>query len=199
MIQVCARNIEDVWFGLACAEPQVFATSFGESEQEVLGNLLDSLPFNVPFQVYSEPLPFAQNALSSLKTIYDGEEKSFHFALAIEHLPVFTQRALKATRQIPAGYVTSYGSIAKVVGGGPRAVGNVMANNAFAPLVPCHRVVKSDFTLGGYGGGLKVKYQLLCREKRGFTAEDTVNVEGKEMSIYPAEFALKRLDSIFSR
>ena len=78
----------------------------------------------------------------------------------------YTQKVLKATAQIPLGYVTSYGSIAKAVGGGPRAVGNVMASNPFAPIVPCHRVVKSDFTLGGYGGGLKVKFELLVAEKK---------------------------------
>ncbi len=75
--------------------------------------------------------------------------------------------------QIPLGYVTSYGAIAKAVGGSPRAVGNVMASNPFAPIVPCHRVVKSDLTLGGYGGGLKVKVELLSREKRGFSSLKT--------------------------
>ena len=82
------------------------------------------------------------------------------------HLPSYTQKVLKATPAVPAGYVTTYGAIAEAVGGGPRAVGNAMACNLFAPVVPCHRVVKSDLTLGGYGiGGLQVKYTFLDPRK----------------------------------
>jgi len=55
-----------------------------------------------------------------------------------------------------------------------------MANNCFAPLVPCHRVVKSDFTLGGYGGGLKVKIALLKKEPM-----DSVNLKKSKLK---AEF-----------
>ena len=110
-------------------------------------------------------------------------------------LPSYTQRVLKATAQIPLGYVTSYSSIAKAVGGGPRAVGNIMAANPFAPIVPCHRVVKSDFGLGGYGGGLKVKVELLQREKRGFSASKEVEVKGGSyLAVFPAEYALKNLN-----
>jgi alkylated DNA nucleotide flippase Atl1 len=68
-----------------------------------------------------------------------------------------------------------------------------MASNPFAPIVPCHRVVKSDFTLGGYGGGLKVKVELLSREKRGFSRSKEVQVSGGSLTVFPAEYALKRL------
>jgi len=89
--------------------------------------------------------------------------------------------------------VTSYGSISKAVGGGPRVVGNIMAANPFAPIVPCHRVVKSNFTLGGYGGGLKVKVALLGREKRGFSNSKEVNVNGRLLQVYPVECVLRDL------
>ena len=58
------------------------------------------------------------------------------FLLALTSFTTYTQKVLKATAQIPLGYVTSYGSIAKAAGGGPRAVGNIMASNPFAPIVP---------------------------------------------------------------
>ena len=86
--------------------------------------------------------------------------------------------------------MASYGSIAKAVGGGPRAVGNVMASNPFAPIVPCHRVVKSDFSLGGYGGGLKVKLELLSREKRGFSVSKEIEVNGSMLQVFPVEYSL---------
>jgi alkylated DNA nucleotide flippase Atl1 len=79
------------------------------------------------------------------------------------------------------------------VGGGPRAVGNIMAANPFAPIVPCHRVVKSDFTLGGYGGGLKVKLELLRREKRGFSALKEIEANGGRLQVFPVEYVLRNL------
>ena len=111
----------------------------------------------------------------------------------MNRLPVYTQKTLKATAKIPLGYLASYGSIAKAVGGGPRAVGNVMASNPFAPIIPCHRVVKSDFTLGGYGGGLKVKLELLSREKRGFSSSKEVKVNGHMLQVFPVEYSLGKL------
>ena len=111
----------------------------------------------------------------------------------MSRLPVYTQKTLKATAKIPLGYVASYGSIAKAVGGGPRAVGNVMASNPFAPIVPCHRVVKSDFTLGGYGGGLKVKLELLSGEKRGFSTSKEIEVNGSRLQVFPVEYSLRNL------
>ena len=73
---------------------------------------------------------------------------------------------LKATRSIPRGETRSYGDIAVQVGrpGGARAVGQVMASNPIAVLVPCHRVIASDGGLGGYGGHLEVKRRLLTLE-----------------------------------
>jgi O-6-methylguanine DNA methyltransferase len=194
MIEVCAKNINAVWFGVACAEQRVFGTSFGDTQQKVLGSLLGNLPFNVPFQVFIEPSDFAKNIFYSLENMFNAKAEKTSFVFVTNHLRAYTKRVLKATMKIPIGYVTSYGSIAKTVGGGPRAVGNVMANNPFAPLVPCHRVVKSDFSLGGYGGGLKVKYQFLVREKQGFSSSKNVSVDGGEMQVFPAEFALRKIN-----
>ena len=103
-------------------------------------------------------------------------------------MPAYTQKVLKATAQIPLGYVASYGSIAKAVGGGPRAVGNVMASNPFAPIVPCHRVVKSDFTFGGYGGGLKVKLELLGERKEDFQHQKKLKSMGSQLQVFPVEY-----------
>jgi O-6-methylguanine DNA methyltransferase len=98
---------------------------------------------------------------------------------------------LEVTSLVPVGYVTSYGSIAKAAGGSPRAVGNVMAANSFAPIVPCHRVVSSDFTLGGYGGGLDVKLEFLVREKRGYQSPREIPVNDRKLTVFPVEFVLR--------
>ena len=66
-----------------------------------------------------------------------------------------------------------------------------MASNPFAPIVPCHRVVRADFTLGGYGFGLKVKIELLRREKRGFSASKEIEVNGGQLTVFPVENVLR--------
>ena len=75
----------------------------------------------------------------------------------------------EAARRIPAGSVTSYGRLARAAGapGAARAAGGAMGRNPFWLLVPCHRVVRADGTLGGYGRGawsLELKEALLARE-----------------------------------
>lgn len=190
-IEVCCQKFDDVWFGVACNRKEIVSTSFGESRQKTLSNVLTAMPFDVPFQVSYNPSAFAEGVLNSLKKVFDGQNVEETYPLATATLPPYTQKVLKATFQIPIGYVTSYGSIAKAVGGGARAVGNVMASNPFAPIVPCHRVVKSDFSLGGYGGGLKTKVKLLNREKRGYLTSKEVNINGRSLEVFPAERVLE--------
>jgi len=78
----------------------------------------------------------------------------------------FEKKVLAACFQIPRGAVLSYGELAGRVGSprGARAVGRVMAGNPFPIVIPCHRVVRGDGTLGGYGGGLAMKKVLLAWE-----------------------------------
>jgi O-6-methylguanine DNA methyltransferase len=78
-------------------------------------------------------------------------------------------RVFDAARRVPAGTVTSYGRLARAAGapGAARAAGGTMGRNPFWLLVPCHRVVRADGTLGGYGRGawsLELKEALLARE-----------------------------------
>jgi O-6-methylguanine DNA methyltransferase len=81
----------------------------------------------------------------------------------------FQQAVWKACMRVPAGQTRSYKWIAETIGkpGAVRAVGSALGKNPFAPVVPCHRVIKSDGTLGGFSapGGLKAKLKLLKKEK----------------------------------
>ena len=199
MIQVYTQNINDTWFTVACTEQQVVAASFADTQQKALNRILNNLPFNTPFQILFSPSICAKNTLLSMADILEGKGITYTPALATDDLPKYTTSVLKAVMQIPVGYITTYGAVAKAVGGGPRAVGNVMAGNIFVPIVPCHRVVKSDFSLGGYGGGLKTKYQLLTKEKRGYIEPKQVilkDVDDDVLQVYPVEVTLKN-DSMF--
>jgi len=79
----------------------------------------------------------------------------------------FQERVWAELRKIPLGETRSYGEIAAAVGqpGAVRAVGTANGANPVSVLVPCHRVVRSDGSLGGYGGGLANKVKLLEAER----------------------------------
>ena len=68
-----------------------------------------------------------------------------------------------------------------------RGLLGMMAGNPFAPVIPCHRVVCADFTLGGYGGGLKVKRELFEREKRGYQTAQEISVGEGKLRVFPVE------------
>ncbi len=195
MIDVYAKNVDGVWFGLACdiEGRMVFATNFAFNEKIALKGLLTSVPFGVPVQWSDKASTSAEHVIVLLKDIYDGKDVSVNISLSMDHLSKYTQRILKTVVMIPVGYVSSYGAIASVGGGSPRAVGRVMALNPFAPVVPCHRVVSSDFTLGGYGGGLDVKFEFLKRERRGHTSRKEIPINGKKFRVYPVESLLRTL------
>jgi len=194
MIGLHIENIEGVRFGIACDRKNIFATTFASDEKRVLQSLLKSLPFNVPFQHSEKTSVFAKRVIVLMKTIYDGKGDSDNFSLVTEHLSDYTRRVIETVSLIPTGYVASYGSVARAAGGSPRAVGRVMASNPFPLVVPCHRVVCSDFTLGGYGGGydnVPVKLGILKRESRGYTSEREISVGGEKLLVFPVERVLK--------
>ncbi len=77
----------------------------------------------------------------------------------------FEQRVYDQCRRIPKGKVATYKDIAQAIGSRAyRAVGQALHKNPFAPEVPCHRVIASDGTLGGFASGLKNKRALLEQE-----------------------------------
>lgn len=78
----------------------------------------------------------------------------------------FQLRVWQALRAIPAGQTRSYGEIATALGNAKasRAVGGANGANSIAVLVPCHRVIAADGSLGGYAFGLEIKAELLRRE-----------------------------------
>jgi methylated-DNA-[protein]-cysteine S-methyltransferase len=101
-----------------------------------------------------------------LRAYFKGELKEFDLPLAPEGT-TFQQKVWRALRNIPYGELVSYKSIAKTIGN-PKAVRAVGAANGKNPLpiiVPCHRVIGSDGSLTGFGGGLQTKQQLIDLER----------------------------------
>ena len=93
----------------------------------------------------------------------------------------FEQSVYDACRRIPKGRVTTYKLLAEAVGrGNGRAVGQALRKNPFAPVVPCHRVVRTDLSLGGFMGktrGEQVQRKRRMLEKEGVRFAGSERVE----------------------
>lgn len=119
------------------------------------------IPSNWKYQKGAYPVATLQ-----LEEYFAGERKHFDLALRPEGTP-FQLQVWKALRQIPYGETISYKQLAERVGNpaGTRAVGAANGRNPLPIVVPCHRVIGSDGSLTGFGGGLPTKKWLLELER----------------------------------
>ncbi|MFL6802014.1 MAG: methylated-DNA--[protein]-cysteine S-methyltransferase, partial [Sphingomicrobium sp.] len=107
-----------------------------------------------------------------LKDLVEGALAAIERPLAARELPIdvagtaFQEAVWRELRRIPPGETRSYAEIAAAIGQpkAVRAVGTANGDNHVAVLIPCHRVIRSDGTLGGYAGGLDKKRLLLAAE-----------------------------------
>ncbi|HEY6048554.1 MAG TPA: methylated-DNA--[protein]-cysteine S-methyltransferase [Sphingomicrobium sp.] len=108
----------------------------------------------------------------ALRDLVEGALKAIQRPLAMPDLPIdvagtaFQEAVWRELRKIPAGETRSYAEIAAAIGHpkAVRAVGSANGDNHVCVLIPCHRVIRSDGSLGGYGGGLDRKKKLLAAE-----------------------------------
>jgi len=105
-------------------------------------------------------------ARKAVFTYLGGKGRAFNLPLDLEGQPRFRLKVWEALRGIPYGRVRSYGWVARKVGKpkAARAVGGACGANPVPLLVPCHRVVAGNGSLGGFSGGLGVKKRLLRLE-----------------------------------
>jgi methylated-DNA-[protein]-cysteine S-methyltransferase len=108
------------------------------------------------------------DAIAQFRDYFDGNLREFDLRLQPSGTP-FQLQVWKALREIPYGETISYAELARRIGK-PRAVRAVGAANGKNPLsivIPCHRVIGSDGSLTGYGGGMENKKYLLALEGSG--------------------------------
>jgi len=102
-------------------------------------------------------------ATEQLEQYFRGERTEFELTLDYGGTP-FQHRVWDALREIPYGETTTYGALARALEAQPRAVGAAVGATPIPIIVPCHRVIGSDGSLTGYGGGLPRKRALLDLE-----------------------------------
>ena len=120
-----------------------------------------------------------------LRELVEGALEAIERPAAVPDLPIdvagtaFQEAVWRELRKIPPGETRSYAEIAAAIGApkAVRAVGSANGDNHVAVLIPCHRVIRSDGTLGGYAGGLDTKRKLLAAEGHQSAAPELPLVE----------------------
>lgn len=104
--------------------------------------------------------------LEQIDAYFAGKRRTFDVPVDTQLMTPFQRRVLTAAQRVPAGAVVSYGDIARAIGQpkASRAVGQALGHNPIPIVIPCHRVIASDGSLGGYIGGLAIKKKLLALE-----------------------------------
>jgi methylated-DNA-[protein]-cysteine S-methyltransferase len=129
-----------------------------------------------PAAVEAQPPALAQQAIDGVTAMLAGTQVDLS-TLPLDPLgiPCLHQRIYDIVRGIPYGTTLSYGQVAALLGDRrlARVVGQAMARNPFAPVVPCHRVLGAGGQAGGFSarGGLRTKLQLLSLERARLSDE----------------------------
>ena len=150
-------------FGFVEHNSRVLATFLPRARQEIIRAIRASWPDAIEAP---DSLPRFRQAVVDY---FEGKRTRFPIDIDLSGMPPFHQLVLEACRRIPYGHTASYADLAKAVGkpNAARAVGGAMARNPLPLVVPCHRVLRADGSIGGFSstGGVDEKAQLLQLEK----------------------------------
>ncbi len=147
---------------VAATERGICAVHFGDSETELRAVLQDEFP---AAELHADGATL-RSWVEIISTHLSGQQ--LHLDLPVDvRATAFQWRVWEALRAIPYGETRSYRDVARAVGKpkAVRAVANACASNPVPIVIPCHRVIRSDGSLGGYGGGVERKRVLLAQEQ----------------------------------
>lgn len=153
---------------VAGTDKGICAVSMGDSERILEAFLISEYRYA---SIHREQSGALALWTSRILKYLDSDE-----VVLLEDLPLdiratsFQYRVWKELQSIPYGATRSYSEIAdKLSCSGPRAVGSACAENPVSLVIPCHRVIRQDGSLGGYGSGLERKTSILHREKQNLS------------------------------
>jgi methylated-DNA-[protein]-cysteine S-methyltransferase len=169
-----AAKVEMIFFGtihhtltgniyLATRDKKLMALNFGVSIDEFTTKIEKTFAIRPYFD-----LGEITSASHQLCAYLNGQQTGFDLPVDLSPLTDFQRQVLHITQQIPRGQVVTYGEIARRIGNpkSVRAVGQALGHNPIPIVIPCHRVIASDGSMGGYsgGGGVGTKIKLLQLE-----------------------------------
>jgi len=149
------------WVGILGSERGLLGATLPQnSSQEIFKQLGDRVK-QATFDLGS-----FEDLVRRFRTYFEGHRVTFLDGLDLSGATPFHRKVWEVTRLIPFGETRSYAWVAEQVGKpkAARAVGQALARNPWAIIVPCHRVLTSDGKLGGFGGGVEMKRYLLNLE-----------------------------------
>jgi len=169
--------------------PVALLWSFHKGQPKIFRVLLSTPSVSAKHQL-TKLFPDSEAAICSeidvvaddIEAFFSGENIQFSLKIIrIDLCSEFQQEVLCAEHGIPRGAFSTYQRIARHVGrpNGARAVGNALATNPFPIIVPCHRAIRTDLTIGEYQGGIRMKRTLL--EMEGIDFNETGRVETKNV------------------
>ncbi len=147
------------WSSIGITRFQLPAKSAEATERHLLRRLPNARP--------GMPAPEVVEAVAAAKRYFDGEETDFSgFKLDLGEQDAFFKQVYDMARRVGWGRTTTYGALAKELGAGPEAardVGQAMAHNPVALIIPCHRVLAAGGKVGGFSapGGAAAKIRML--------------------------------------
>jgi methylated-DNA-[protein]-cysteine S-methyltransferase len=141
----------------------IVALGFDDSEEAFLKRMVKRHGSSI-----ERSMPHVELAAKQLKDYFAGKRGSFDLPLDLRSLTPFQKAVLTAIQQLPPGSTISYSGLARRIGkpGAARAVGRALGSNPIPIIIPCHRALAADGSLGGYSGrgGVRTKEALLTLE-----------------------------------
>ncbi len=161
-IQQASAPCELGWVIAATTDAGLCFLAFGDGPDDLLDSLEERFP---EARISPANATFSAN-MAKIVDFVDGRSAHCGMSLDIQGTP-FQQQVWTGLTEIPSGTTLTYSELAERIGRPKsfRAVANACGANPVAVVIPCHRVIRSDGSLGGYRGGIKRKKILLEREK----------------------------------
>ncbi|MBN1161440.1 MAG: methylated-DNA--[protein]-cysteine S-methyltransferase [Dehalococcoidales bacterium] len=154
-------NTSAGWIGLLGSDTGLKRTTLPQASRTKVIAALDA---DTAQAILSQQ--YFKELVKSFKEYFKGQRLDFSDKVDIRGATHFQRKVWETTRKIPYGETRSYAWVAKQIGnhGAARAVGQALGKNLLPIVIPCHRVIASDGSLGGFGGGLVMKKHLLALE-----------------------------------
>ncbi|HEU0235933.1 MAG TPA: methylated-DNA--[protein]-cysteine S-methyltransferase, partial [Candidatus Limnocylindrales bacterium] len=159
---------------LAVDDEAVLALEVLTPAEAFVANLERRLGRSVDLARAGQTTTLLDRAVDEVAAYLRGARREFDLPIRLDDRPAWDRSVLGGVRQLGWGSVSSYGGVARLIGrpGAARAVGGAVGRNPIGLLIPCHRVIAGDGSIGGYGGAwygtrerlLDIKRELLAIE-----------------------------------
>jgi methylated-DNA-[protein]-cysteine S-methyltransferase len=158
ILAVTAEGLREIEFGSNVADAEYAARVRQRNAEPIRLERIEDAT--------SEVRAVLERAAAQLREYFGGQRDRFDVPLDWGQMAPFQRAVLEATAAVPFGQLDTYAGIARRIGKprATRAVGNALGRNPIPVILPCHRIVRSDHSIGGYTGGLGIKEHLLSHE-----------------------------------